>query len=90
MAGHSTRFLRKVDPNVIPTERHFHHNYHELPVEEEERLEKVFRELDVNNDGRIDVNDLVKALETKGIKPSHENIQVFHTLLNTFNCISLI
>ena len=34
-----------------------------LPPEEEERLTELFNQLDVNKDGRIDVNDLGKALD---------------------------
>lgn len=65
-----------VKPTVQRSGVHFHHNYHELAVEEEERLERLFRQLDANNDGVIDVNDLVKSFRLKGINTSEENVRV--------------
>lgn len=43
-----------------------HYSY-ELPTEEEERLEKLFRQLDVNGDGRIDVSELSQSLHIHGV-----------------------
>jgi Ca2+-binding EF-hand superfamily protein len=53
-----------------------HHYYHELSLDEEERLEKLFRQLDIDGNGLIDVNDLRSALESQGIKATHENVKV--------------
>lgn len=39
----------------------YHHN-HDLTEEEERRLEDLFNRLDIDKDGRIDVNDLTEAL----------------------------
>ena len=38
------------------------HDHHHLSEEEEERLGKLFNELDLNKDGRICVDDLSRAL----------------------------
>ncbi|XP_013786684.1 calcium-binding mitochondrial carrier protein SCaMC-2-like [Limulus polyphemus] len=49
------------------------HYYQELPSEEEERLEKLFKQLDIDEDGRIDFEDLTEALQRMGLPhiPSH-------------------
>ena len=43
-----------------------HYSY-ELPMEEEERFEKLFRQLDVNGDGRIDILELSQSLHKHGV-----------------------
>lgn len=43
-----------------------HYSY-ELPSEEEERFEKLFKQLDVNGDGRIDVLELSESLHKHGV-----------------------
>nr|SVE86549.1 EOG090X0MQF [Daphnia similis]SVE87176.1 EOG090X0MQF [Daphnia similis]SVE87801.1 EOG090X0MQF [Daphnia similis]SVE88434.1 EOG090X0MQF [Daphnia similis] len=43
-----------------------HYSY-ELPIEEEERFEKLFRQLDVNRDGRIDILELSQSLHKHGV-----------------------
>nr|SVE89680.1 EOG090X0MQF [Daphnia sinensis]SVE90307.1 EOG090X0MQF [Daphnia sinensis]SVE92187.1 EOG090X0MQF [Daphnia sinensis] len=43
-----------------------HYSY-ELPTEEEERFEKLFRQLDVNGDGRIDILELSQSLHKHGV-----------------------
>lgn len=53
-----------------------HHYYHELPIDEEERLEKLFKQLDADGDGRIAVNDLYASLEMRGIQTTQENVKV--------------
>ncbi|MCL4123889.1 UNVERIFIED_CONTAM: hypothetical protein GTU68_043960 [Idotea baltica] len=49
-----------------PSEPRPHHVY-ELPDESEERLERLFNQLDSNGDGRIDVNDLTEGLKRLNI-----------------------
>lgn len=46
---------------------HSHARLHTMPAEEEERLAKLFDKLDVNKDGKIDVEDLSKGLYAMGI-----------------------
>ena len=36
-------------------------------LSDEERIKQLFRELDVNNDGRIDVEELTEYLNKQGI-----------------------
>lgn len=57
------------------------HYYHELPIDAEERLAKLFRQLDVDGDGRIDIKDLHAALKQKGLKTSHENVKVISSII---------
>lgn len=47
-----------------------------LPFEEEERLEKLFKQLDVDGDGRIDIHDLTEALEKMGVPQVSGHAQV--------------
>ena len=50
--------------------------FHHLTLADKERYERLFREIDINGNGFIDFNDLVQTLERKGIKATHDNIQV--------------
>ncbi|KAG8231093.1 hypothetical protein J437_LFUL011061 [Ladona fulva] len=43
------------------------HYLHELPSEEEERLGKLFKQLDIDGNGRIDIHDLSVALKEFGV-----------------------
>ncbi|XP_046391154.1 calcium-binding mitochondrial carrier protein SCaMC-1-B isoform X1 [Ischnura elegans] len=43
------------------------HYLHELPTDEEERLGKLFKTLDVDGNGRIDIHDLSEALKEFGV-----------------------
>ncbi|KAG7211499.1 hypothetical protein KM043_010769 [Ampulex compressa] len=43
------------------------HYLHELPAQDEARLEKIFQNLDLDGNGRIDVHDLSKALREVGV-----------------------
>ena len=38
-----------------------------MPTEEEERFEQLFRQLDVNGDGRIDIVELSQSLHKHGV-----------------------
>lgn len=61
--------MRTVD-DAGPTVPVPHYAY-DLPTEEEARFEKLFRQLDANEDGRIDIHELSKALhEQHGIPES--------------------
>lgn len=43
------------------------HYLHELPAQDEERLERLFQNLDLDGNGRIDVHDLSHALREVGV-----------------------
>ncbi|XP_050303447.1 calcium-binding mitochondrial carrier protein SCaMC-2 [Anthonomus grandis grandis] len=47
------------------------HYFHELPQEDEERLEKLFIKLDKNRNGRIDIQDLSAALHEHGVNQNY-------------------
>lgn len=49
------------------TMRPMGHYQYKLPMEEEERLERLFRQLDVTKNGRVDVRDLTEGLRQMGI-----------------------
>ncbi|ENN81792.1 calcium-binding mitochondrial carrier protein SCaMC-2 [Dendroctonus ponderosae] len=53
---------RSKDPTKVPP-----HYFHELPQEDEVRLEKLFIKLDKKGNGRIDVHDLSAALREHGV-----------------------
>uniref|UniRef100_A0A6G5ABV6 Putative mitochondrial carrier protein n=1 Tax=Rhipicephalus microplus TaxID=6941 RepID=A0A6G5ABV6_RHIMP len=63
--------------------QHPPHYYPELPTEVEERLEKLFRKLDVNEDGRIDINDLTAGLRKLGLPHSPGSVERFITVSDT-------
>lgn len=63
--------------NIIsddPVVGHPPHYFHELPLEDEERLEKLFKSLDVDGNGKIDIHDLSVALKEFGVH--HKYAQV--------------
>lgn len=64
--------------------QHPPHYYPELPTEVEERLEKLFRKLDVNEDGRIDINDLTAGLRKLGLPHSPGSVEVVVTAIFLF------
>ncbi|KAF6202023.1 hypothetical protein GE061_004419 [Apolygus lucorum] len=51
------------------------HYDHDVPHEDEERLENLFKSLDVDGNGRIDIHDLSEALRNFGV--AHEYAQSF-------------
>ncbi|RZF34028.1 hypothetical protein LSTR_LSTR017474 [Laodelphax striatellus] len=64
-----------VHSNSDPTMAHPPHYFHELPAEDEERLEKIFKSLDVDGNGKIDIHDLSVALKDFGVH--HKYAQVW-------------
>ena len=63
--------ILSTDPSV----GHPPHYFHELPHEDEERLENLFKSLDVDGNGKIDIHDLSVALHEFGVH--HKYAQVF-------------
>lgn len=59
---------------IRPTTGHPPHYLHELPQEDEERLEGLFKSLDVNGDGKIDIHDLSKALHDFGVHAKYAKV----------------
>lgn len=55
--------------NLLPV-----HYMHELPQADEERLERLFKALDRDENGRIDIHDLSAALKDIGV--SHKYAEV--------------
>jgi solute carrier family 25 (mitochondrial phosphate transporter), member 23/24/25/41 len=51
------------------------HYYHELAADDEERLEKLFKKLDVDGNGRIDIHDLSVSLKEFGLNPEHAKVR---------------
>ena len=41
-----------------------HHCFHDIAPEEEQQLRNLFKKLDINKDGVIDIDDLTEALQT--------------------------
>lgn len=62
--------------NTTPAQSVIHppHYLHELPQEDEERLGKIFNNLDLDGNGKIDIHDLSVALKEFGV--SHRDAQV--------------
>lgn len=58
------------------------HYIHELPAEDEARLEKMFQELDLDGNGKVDVHDLSKALHKAGVHEKYAQVRInFHLVL---------
>jgi solute carrier family 25 phosphate transporter 23/24/25/41 len=47
---------------------------HELPQEDEERLENLFKSLDVDGNGKIDIHDLSVALREFGVNQTYAKV----------------
>ena len=47
-----------------------------LPEKTKKRLDKLFKEIDVNKRGKVDIEDLTEALNKRGHKKSKLNAQV--------------
>lgn len=50
------------------------HYLHELPAQEEERLSKIFNQLDHDGNGKIDVHDLSNALHKVGVHKRYAEV----------------
>lgn len=50
------------------------HYLHELPIEEEERLGNLFKQLDVDGNGKIDIHDLSVALKDSGVHQRYAQV----------------
>lgn len=62
---------------ALKNSQHPPHYYPELPIEVEERLEKLFKKLDVNDDGQIDIKDLTTGLRKLGLPHSPGSAEKF-------------
>lgn len=68
-----------IDPSD-PVTGHPPHYFHEMPHEDEERLEKLFNSLDLDGKGKIDIHDLSEALKKAGLHHGYAEVRSF--LLN--------
>lgn len=57
------------------------HYTHELPTADEERLGKIFKELDRDGNGRIDIHDLSESLKENGLCHTYAEVIVFRPRL---------
>lgn len=64
--------------DVEPMLNHPPHYLHELPLEDEERLGRLFTTLDRDGNGKIDITDLSQALKEHGVH--HGYAEVCHYL----------
>jgi hypothetical protein len=58
-----------------PFSRHPHY-LHELPFEDEERLGKLFTQLDKDGNGKIDILDLSQALKEHGVHHHYAEVRL--------------
>lgn len=52
------------------------HYFHELPMAEEERYAALFRALDKDGNGRIDIFDLSEAIKEFGLSDHYAEVHV--------------
>lgn len=50
---------------------------YELPQADEERLERLFKKLDRDNNGRIDIHDLSEALREVGMCHTYAEVNIY-------------
>lgn len=62
-----------IDPD--PVTGHPPHYFHEMPHEDEERLEKLFNSLDLDGKGKIDIHDLSEALKKAGLHHGYAEVR---------------
>lgn len=62
------------------------HYLHQLPEQDEVRLSKIFKALDHDGNGRIDVHDLSKALHKVGVHKRYAEVIVFTYNINQLFC----
>lgn len=74
----------KTTQNVV----HPAHYLPELPHEDDERLGKLFNNLDIDGNGKIDIHDLSVALKQYGV--SHRYVQVCFKFFLTKKKICII
>lgn len=67
-------------PNIFSRPQFRH-----LTLADKHRLERLFKEIDVDGNGVIDFNDLLQTLEQKGIQATHENVKVCWNYLKIFH-----
>ncbi|KAL0280435.1 UNVERIFIED_CONTAM: hypothetical protein PYX00_001724 [Menopon gallinae] len=58
-----------ISDNPDPTVTRAPHYPHEMPNEDEERIEKLFNSLDLDGNGKIDIHDLSVKLKGAGVSP---------------------
>lgn len=73
---------RKPDNDDIPFVHRTPHYLHELPIEDEERLGKLFKQLDKDGNGKIDIHDLSEALKEHGVHHHYAEVGVQITVLS--------
>lgn len=54
---------------------------HNISKEEQERLAEIFRTIDRNKDGRIDIDDLSALLKSKNVPNASDQAQVILSFL---------
>lgn len=65
------------------------HYLHELPIEEEERLGNLFKQLDVDGNGKIDIHDLSVALKDSGVHQRYAQKFLEHSDQNKSGDVTL-
>lgn len=56
------------------TEKVFHGLQHDCPCEDEARLEKTFKEIDLDGNGKVDIHDLSLALKGAGVNQLYAKV----------------
>lgn len=58
------------------------HYKHELPQEDEERYGELFKNLDIDGKGKIDIHDLSAALKESGLDYKYAQVFITHSQLS--------
>lgn len=65
------------------TKAHSAHLPHETQLDEEERIEQLFKSLDLDGNGKIDIHDLSVTLKGAGVHPEYAKVYVFYHFKTT-------
>lgn len=53
---------------------HTPHFVHDTPLEDDERIEGLFKSLDLDGNGKIDIHDLCVTLKGAGVNPVYAKV----------------
>lgn len=73
-----------VSDNPDPTVTRAPNAHHEMPNEDEERIEKLFQSLDLDGNGIIDIHDLSVKLKGEGVSPVYVKVSIPILILRYF------
>lgn len=66
--------VKRAPDKSDPTKATPPQQFQEMPLEDEERIEKIFDDLDIDGNGKIDIHDLSKTLKDSGVNQLYAKV----------------